>query len=240
MRLVMVAALTLGAVPAAAEPVLTMSAGEALLAVEAEGRYSSAPDQMTIYAGTVTTATTASEAVRANGVLAQRLNAAVREQGVAERDLRTSNFSVRPSFQFNRSEPGPDGKPPLITGYVVTNQLKIRLRKLSDAEALIARLFEAGANSVQGPSFSLSDDKAARRAAERSAIAEARAEAENYASALGKRVGRLVRMGDRRTFTNPESSEIVVMGSRLNRTPIEPGVVETRATVFVEFALVDR
>lgn len=240
MRLVAVAALGLAAASAGAEPVLTMTPHEALLSVESEGRHSSPPDQMTIYAGTVTTGTTAAVAVAANAALAQRLNAAVRGQGLAEADLRTSNFNLRPSFLYNRDQPGPDAKPPVITGYVVTNQLRIRLRDLRRAEALIGRLFEAGANSVTGPSFSLSDPRNARRAAERNAVAEARAEADNYAAALGKRVARVVRIGDRRAFESTDSSEIIVMARRSEATPIEAGLVETRATVFIDFALVDR
>lgn len=117
----------------------------------------------------------------------------------------------------------------------------MRLRDLSNAEPLVARLFEAGANSVRAPSFSLADDRAARRGAERAAIAEARAEAENYATALGKRVGRLIRIGDRKAWSNPISQEtIVVTGSRIPRTPIEPGEITTQAVVYVDFALIDR
>lgn len=240
MRLVVAALLALAAAPSAAQPMPTLAPGEALLSVEAEGRHMSRPDVMTIYAGTITTGTTAAEAVAANAVLAQRLIAAVRGNGIAERDVRTSNFSVRPSFEYNRSEPGPDGKPPRITGYVVNNQIEVRLRNLANAEALIGRLFEAGANSVRGPSFSLSDDRSARRAAERAAVLEARAEAENYAQAIGKRVGRLVRLGDRRTYNEASSNDVIVMRSFASSpTPIQPGEVTTRTTVYVDFALID-
>lgn len=200
----------------------------------------SPPDTMTIFAGTVTTGATAPEAVAANASLAQRLIAAIRGSSVADRDVKTVAFNVRPSFENNRGEPGPDGRPPRITGYVVTNQLEVRLRNLAGAEPLIGRLFEAGANSVRGPSFSLADDRSARRAAERAAIVEARAEAQNYAAAVGKRVGRIVRIGDRRTFTNPASNEIIVMRSSIPEpTPVQPGEVATRAAVYVDFALID-
>lgn len=202
----------------------------------------SRPDTMTIFAGTVTTGATAPEAVAANASLAQRLIAAVRGSGIAARDVKTLSFNVRPSFENNRGELGPDGRPPRITGYVVTNQIQVQLRDLAGAGALIGRLFEAGANSVRGPSFSLTDDRSARRAAERAAIVEARAEAENYAAAVGKRVGRIVRIGDRRVSTPPTSSEIVMMASYAasEPTPVQPGELTTRASVYVDFALVDR
>lgn len=239
MRLVIaVAALLAAGAPATAQPVVALAQDEALLSVEAEGRTASRPDTMTITAGTVTTGATAAEAVAANAALAQRLVAAIRAAGIEARDVRTSHFEVRPTFEGERRS---DGPPPRIVGYVVSNNLQVRLRDLRDAESLIGRLFEAGANSVRGPVFSLADDREARRAAERDAIAEARAEAENYAAALGRRVGRLLRVGDRRSWTERlTDGGIVVTGSRSPPTPIEPGEIETRAIVYVDFALVPR
>ena len=238
MRLVIAAAIAaLAATGAAAQPVITLAPGEALLSVEAEGKVASRPDVMTISAGAVTTGSTAEEAVNANAVLAQRLIAAVRESGIEARDVRTTNYSVRPSFE-RRDGRSEDGLPPRIVGYIAENQVEIRLRNLSNAQTLIGRLFAAGANSVRGPMFSLSNDRQARRAAERSAIEEARAEAENYAAALGHRLGRVLRVSDRRSWTEPMTETIYVTGSRVAPTPIEPGEIETRVVVYVDFALV--
>lgn len=241
MRLVAAsAALLAAAAPAAAQPVPTLAPGEALISVEAEGRAVARPDVMTISAGTVTTGATAPEAVAANAALAQRLVQAVRQSGIEARDVRTTSFHVEPRFE-GRSDPdglGVGGRAPRIVGYVVQNMVEIRLRELAGAENLVSRLFEAGANSVRGPVFSLSDDRASRRAAERNAIEEARAEADNYAAAVGRRVGRLLRISDRRTWTDTDmDGAIMVTGSRIPRTPVEPGEIETRAVVHVDFAL---
>jgi len=232
------AALLLGG-PAIAQPEVQLVAGEAVVSVEAEGEARSRPDVMTISAGTVRTGLTAAEAVQANAVLAQRLVAAVRAVGIGERDVRTANFRVEPRFEGEGDgrSVSPDGRAARIVGYIVQNQLEIRLRDLTNAEALITRLFEAGANSVRGPIFSLSDDRAARRAAERAAIEEACAEAENYAAATGRRLGRLLRISDRQSFTSGSFEGITVTGTRIPPTPIEPGEVTTSVTVHVDFAL---
>ena len=236
MRLVVaVGVAALATATAVAQPVIELAPGEALLSVEAEGRVASRPDTMTISAGTVTTGTSAADAVAANNALAQRLIAAVRAAGIDPRDVRTRHFELQPSFETDRRSE--DGVPPRILGYVVRNTVEVRLRDLGNAQALISRLFEAGANSVAGPRFSLADDREARRAAERRAIEEARAEADNYAAALGRRLGRVIRVGDRRSWTEPDMEGIIVTGSRIPPTPIEPGEIETRAIVFVDFAL---
>jgi uncharacterized protein YggE len=123
---------------------------------------------------------------------------------------------------------------------VVENRIEIALRELGNAERLIAALFEAGANSVRGPSFALADDRAARRSAERAAIEEARSAAENYAVAAGRRLGRLLRISERRAWTESDGESIIVTGTRIPATPIEPGEIETHVTVFVDYALVPR
>jgi hypothetical protein len=240
MRLVIAAVAALASGSAAAQPVPSLAAGEAVISVEAEGESHSRPDVMTISAGSITTGNTAADAVEANAALAQRLVAAIRGAGIEPRDVRTSQFAVEPRFANDdqrREELGPDGRPPRIVGYIVRNHLEVRLRDLSRADTLIGRLFEAGANSVSGPRFSLSDERPARRAAERAAIEEARAEAENYAAASGRRLGRLLRISDRRTQTDSDDEMIIVTGSSIRRTPIEPGEITTRTTVHVDFAL---
>jgi uncharacterized protein YggE len=235
-RLVIALALAALATAATAQPAMELAPGEALLSVQAEGRFATRPDTMTITAGAVTTGATAAEAVAANNVLAQRLIAAVRSGGIEPRDIRTSHFQVRPSFEGGRDEQ--EGRPPRILGYVATNVIEVRLRDLENVQSLISRLFEAGANTVSGPRFTLADDRAARRAAERNAIEEARAEAENYAVAMGRRVGRLLRIADRRSWSETISDEgIVISGTRIPPTPLEPGELEVRAVVFVDFAL---
>jgi uncharacterized protein YggE len=227
---------------AAAQPAVTLAPGETLLSIQADGSVRARPDTMTIAAGVVTTGATAGEAVAANSALAERLVATIRGAGIEARDVQTANFRVQPRFEGGRDRDSlaPDGRPPMIVGYVVENGLSVQLRDLGKAREIISRLFEAGANSVSGPRFSLSGDRAraAEQAAERAAIAEATAKAENYAAAMGRRVGRVLRVSERRAWTDTNFDGIVVSGSRIAPTPIEPGEITTNATIFVDYALV--
>lgn len=237
LRVIALLAMGWASAPLAAQPAIALAPGEALLNVEVEGVARSRPDMMSINAGTVTAGATAAEAVAANAALAQRLIAAVRRLGIEPRDVRTTSFSVEPQFEGDRERPTADGRAPRITGYVVTNSVQVRLRELGNAERLIAGLFEAGAHSVRGPYFGLNDERMARRAAERDAVTQARAEADNYASAAGRRVSRLLRISERRTWTDNDGEAIVVTGSRIPATPVEPGEIETRVRLFVDFVL---
>jgi uncharacterized protein YggE len=114
------------------------------------------------------------------------------------------------------------------------------LRDLAKAPDLIDGLFAAGANSVQGPVFSLAEPAPAERLARRAAVEAARLEAETYAEALGMRVSRVLRVSERGEFDSDGSNYITVTGSRVRRTPIEPGELTTSIRVWIDYAMLPR
>jgi hypothetical protein len=238
------AALALAAIPAgaAAQDVpIALAPGEVLLKVEAEGEHLSRPDMMHVAAGVVTTGRTAKEALAANSALANRLLAAVRANGIEPRDVQTSQLTVAPQFARDRGAGEEDENGVRrITGYLARNRVNLRLRDLTKAPDVVDALFESGANAVIGPSFSLSDPKPALRAARRAAVAEARAEADTYADALGMRIARVLRVSERQSFDSEEGDYIVVTGSRIPPTPLEPGEVGTRVQIWIDYAMVPR
>lgn len=245
-RFALAIVLALAGAPVAAQQVTppeppqggALSPGEAVISVQAQGVAARRPDLLTITAGVVTAGTSARTAIRENSALVQRLITAARQAGVEERDLRTSQLSVEP-----QTERGYNGAAvPRVLGYIVRNSLSVRFRDVARASTIVGTLLDAGANQVNGPTFSLQDSEPAARLAERNAIAAARAEAENLAAALGKRVGRVLRVVDSRVIEYvPQQygeSAIIVTGSRGGAPPIEAGEIEVRATVYVDFALV--
>ena len=238
-------ALAVWTLPAAAQDVaISLAPGEVLLKVEAEGTHRTAPDVMTITAGVVTTETTARRALAANNELATRLVEAVRAQGIQPRDVQTSELSIVPQLEQLSDEAAEraerENRRPRILGYVATNNLEIRLRDLSRAPDIMDALFSAGANSVQGPRFSLAEPRPAERLARHAAVAAAREEAETYAEALNMRVVRVLRVSERGDFDWEGGEVITVTGSRIRRMPIEPGELTTRINLWIDYALAPR
>ena len=244
MRLAGLIALALAAAPAAAAAQavqMSLAPGEVLLRVEAQGEHYARPDTMTISAGVVTTGATSREATGANAELANRLIEALRGQGVAPGDIRTTRLRVEPQFEEREERRGairPRGR---ILGYLAQNGLSVRVRDLKRASAIVDALFAAGANDVDGPDFAHSDPLPARRAARRAAVAAALEEANTYAEALNMRVARVLRVSERGDFDEDEGGNYVtVTGSRVQATPIEPGELRTEITVWIDYALVPR
>ena len=238
----LIAPAAIAAAPAAAQEVpIALAPGEVLLQVQAEGEHRSRPDVMTVTAGVVSTGRTAKEALAGNAAAADRVVEALRMQGVTPEDMRTSELTVDPQIDpADQERADAEDREPRIVGYLAKNQLEVRLRDLRRAPDVIDALFKAGANSIGGPRFALSDPLPAQREARRAAVAQARVEADTYAEALGMRVLRVLRVSERGRFDYQGGEEIVVTGSRIRRTPIEPGELTTSINVWIDYAMVPR
>src|SRR5688500_10836370 len=70
----------------------------ALLSLSAEGHSRRTPDLAIFTAGVVTQATNASEAMTENSRQMDRVVAALRRAGIAERDIQTSAISLQPRY----------------------------------------------------------------------------------------------------------------------------------------------
>jgi len=77
---------------------------------------------------------------------ANRLVAALRREGVAERDMRTENVSVWPTHDERGG----------VSGYTASTSVRTLVRDLARAGRVVDAAVAAGANQVSGPSFSAS------------------------------------------------------------------------------------
>jgi len=179
----------------------------ALLSLSAEGRSNRVPDLAVFSAGVVTNGTTAAEALGANSRQMDRVVAALKRSGIADRDIQTSSISLSPRWSNPEAEAQriaretrqpyvPATDPPRIIGYEARNSVQVRVRRLGEMGRIIDTLVAAGANEVNGPSFTLDDQKLALDEARVEAVAAGRERAELYARAAGMRVVRLLSMSE--------------------------------------------
>jgi uncharacterized protein len=227
------------AISAQSEIAAPLKTEETLLSVRAEGYAKAVPDVMRIEAGAITRGATAAEALNSNNTLIANILESLRKNSLSFKDVQTSDFSLKPIMAKDDDElRAPENQ---IVAYEARNELSVSLRDVATAGKMMGLMFEAGANNVKGPYFSFSDPSPVIRKAERAAIAESRATAENYADALGMKILRVVRIYDREVdyddYENGGNMPIVVTGSRISPTPIEPGEMEVSVVVQVDFVL---
>jgi uncharacterized protein len=156
------------------------------LNVSGHGEARQRPDIALISAGVVSHAATADAALAANTAAMKSVMAVLKEAGIEDKDIQTSNFSVQPRYEYG------DNQPPRLLGYDVQNTVSLALRDLGKIGAVLDKLVSAGANQISGVSFDVADQAAALDEARNRAVADAKHRAEVYATAAGITLGPIV------------------------------------------------
>jgi uncharacterized protein len=234
-KLVAALALTAAAIPAAASaqaaPQLPAMAGTRL-DISASGESRRVPDVAIISAGVVTRAPTAGAAIAQNATRMERVLAALKAAGIAERDVQTSSISLNPDYRYENNQP------PRLTGYQASNQVSIRFRDIANSGKILDALVAEGANQINGPTLTIDKPEAAMDEARVNALANGRARADLYARALGKRVIRLVAVSEGGGYAPPPMPMLERgMAAQAADTKIVPGEQAIQVNLTMVFEL---
>jgi uncharacterized protein YggE len=129
------------------------------------------------------------------------------------------------------------------TGSTAQEFLVLRVTDLAGLDDLLAALFSAEPDWLNGPQWSLVDESAAMREAQRKAVEDARSRARAYADALGGQLGALLRLADDgadRPYPMPMA--MAADGARMGQESVRqlgltPGTVTVRATCTAVWSL---
>ena len=216
-------------------PVPREAAFAQTVSVTGTGRVTLTPDRASFNAGVQTVAPTLAAATQDNGARMTAILSALKAAGATERDLRTTGFSIYPQ-QAQQGE----GKPLRIVAYQVSNSVTVT----KDDPAAVARLVEvavnAGANSVSGVSFTVSDPARGRDTGLQAAFADARAKADVLARAAGRTIGRALAITEGGAAQHMPPVPMMFKRAEMAQAasvPVESGTEEITFTVSVMFEL---
>lgn len=204
-----------------------------LLEISAQGETRRTPDLATISAGVVTQAADAATAMRENAARMDRVLAALKRAGVADRDVRTASISLSPQYRYGENQP------PIITGYQASNSVTVKFREIARSGTILDALVATGANQISGPELGLDNPNAAMDEARLDAVAKARARAELYAKAAGLRVKRILSISEG-VYDMPRPMPVMVRGMAMAQdaeSKIMPGEQQVGVTLSVRFEL---
>ncbi len=198
-----------------------------------------APD-MAVLALTVTReAETARLALDANSAAIKKVLAALRAEGIAERDLQTSNFSIQPKYVYPHAKPSGERKQRRIVGYIVRNSLTVRVRDIDKVGAIVDKSVELGVNEGGNIMFTNDDPSDAISQARTKAIHEAIAKANTLASAAGVKIGKILEISEQ-SFPSqpmPMARAEMAMARSSNSVPLATGENTYVINVNVSFAI---
>ncbi len=206
---------------------LPARAAERLVTVTGEATVSVAPDVAVIRIGVASQGKTAREASDANARQMTAVLAAIKEAGIAERDVQTSRLSLQPQYDPNK------GGTARLLGFQVTNQLTIKIRDVAKMPGILDRTIGAGANEMSGIEFVVSQQGKLLDQARDDAIVDARRKAELYARAAGAKLGPVVAIAEEGSAPPPR----LMQAMRAGAVPVAPGEQTLRATVTVSYEL---
>ena len=192
------------------------------------GTATGAPDEVTIVLGVQTQANNAGAAMTANAQQANNVINTLKEKGVADADIQTSQLSVNPSYD-------PSGG--RIIGYQVTNQVTVTLHKIDGSGAIIDAAGKAAGDAirVQQLSFSIADDSKLREKARADAVTKAKAQAEQMADAAGVRLGKVLSITENPTATPPSPLYRRSLDDAAGSTPVQPGTSTLTVSVDIVY-----
>jgi len=210
------------------------------ITVQGSGEVRVRPDIGIVTLGVQTQGPDSTKAAAENATLADRVIAAVRGSGVAEKDVQTSGYSISPQYDYR---PQQQGKQPILTGYQVSNTVRVTVRKIADVGKVLDAGIKAGASVAGGISFDLDEPTAAqaRDEATKKAVADAIHKAKVIADAAGVTQTKLVSISEGAVVVpRPRFDGAVrmrAMTAEAQETPVAAGEMTVSAEVSVRYAI---
>jgi uncharacterized protein YggE len=187
-----------------------------------DGSVSVRPDRADISVGVDGTGASSRAALQVASTRIARVTARLRALGVAPDDLQTSDVSTYQDWDTKAWHAGVS--------------LTVHVRDVKQAGRLLGAANAAGADNVSGPTFSVSNSRAAYAQALRTALADARAKADAAAAQMGVHVTGVVSVDEASDSTPYRAIAMDAAAAPQPQVPIETGTQDVTASVVVVFS----
>ena len=208
------------------------------IVVTCEGEATARPDMALVNLAVMREAATARQALDENSTAMNVVIAALKQSGIAERDLRTSGLSIQPRYDYPRNEDG--SQTAKLVAYQVTNSLTIRVRDLAQLGAVIDDSVTQGVNQGGSITFTNADTGSIIERARRAAVADAMARAGTLADAAGVELGDILEISEQAAppVPMPYGGRMMQMEAAADASvPVEAGENSYLVNVTITFAL---
>jgi uncharacterized protein len=226
MRLLVTLAIAVALLAGGADAATTSTAaGTDTVTVTGTGTVTAVPDQAEFDFTVQTKAATAAAALSRNGADTKDVISAVEGTGVPAANIQTTQVSLDPVMSNDGTS---------IVGYTASDSIAVTKLAIAKAGSVVDAAVGAGANSVSGPSLTLSSQDALYNGALKAAVAQAQTKAQALAGAAGRTLGGVVSIVE---GGGQAPLPFAVGAAAKDSTPIQPGTEDVQATVTVTYAL---
>lgn len=148
------------------------------------------------------------EAQSGSAKIVNDILAELKKLGVADKDIKTLGYNIYPRYEYISGGvsyeyyPSNGGKREL-TGYVVSQTIEVKVRKIADAGKIISSIGEMGATNLSGLSFSVDKEEEFKAEARKEAIVDAQSKAKVLAKDLGVTLVRVTSFSESGNYPGP-------------------------------------
>ncbi len=207
------------------------------LQVSGHGEVQAQPDTAFITLGVQVTAKNVADARDSAAKAADTVISSLKKNGVDEKDIKTTNYSIQPQYVYDRN-----GSEPRITGYMITNTVEAKVRKLDSLSKVIDDATVAGGDNArfQGVRFDIENNEKLLEQAREAAMKNAKAKADQLAKLGGVSLGKPVSISETQSSNPPpEIAKGLPVAPATGRdsTPIQPGTGSVTVDVVVRWGI---
>ena len=199
--------------------------------VTGEGIVTVIPDEVTINIRVENAGENAQTLKKQNDATISEVLKFLKQMSIADKDVRTEYMNLTKNYDYNSK----------TYTFAANQSLSVKLRDLNKYEQLVKGLLDTGINRIDGVAFSSSNREALESQARKNAVANAQMKAREYASVLGRTVGKAINISEfSKNSGGPQPMYKMAMmdsSSGGDGQTISLGEMEIRTTINVSFLM---
>jgi uncharacterized protein YggE len=204
--------------------------------VTGHGEVAVAPDIASLQLGIEARKASVAEAQTEAAIAMDRVMAALKTGGVADKDIQTQYFSIQQVTRWDEEK-----QEEKVIGYQVSNMVTAKIRDIAKIGSIIDAVAQAGGDftRIDNISFSIDDPSAYRKDARDKAMADAKAKADQLANLSGVTLGKPTYISESTSYPVYPPPFRMPEAAAAPMTPISPGEMKVSLDIQVVYAILD-
>ena len=205
------------------------------ISIDGEGKVTATPDVAVVSLGVQSDAKMVKDAQADNSKKMNDIVKAVKDAGVKDADIQTTNYNIYPKYSYDQNRGTSD-----IIGYTVSQSVTVKVRDLDKVGGILFKAGELGANQVGGVQFTVDNPESLKVQAREKAINNAREKANVLFDKLGLKPGRIVSFNESGNGAYPiyaKEMSAYGMGGGAPAPSIETGSLDITVNVSLTFEI---
>jgi uncharacterized protein len=216
--------------------VLTQTKGEPMM-VSDTGKVTVVPDIAKVTLGIDVQGQNLKQIQSEVNTKSKTLTDSLKKLGIAEKDIKTTNYSVNPEYDYTNS-------PYKINGYRVTTTYEVKITDFELVNDTLVMATESGANVIGNISFEVNEETKEKKLQEAREIAvdKAKQKAEGLAKASGITLGKIINVTESMGYDYPRpiayAKEMSLSsGDSPEVANVTPGETEISVTISLSYEI---